>query len=122
MMLFPPHVETLTQIKTRLTGPSRLVSLQEIALLQRTRRNATVVCAEACELLFVDKDDFMENGLHRAMDEEFQLRFNFFRSARSSACLQLFRGCIRDIKRIVVLWSCLATVGNVNMHCVRGSF
>ena len=49
-------------------------------MLQNTRRNATVVCAEDTELLVVDKEDFVANGLHLQLDEEFTHRFNFFRS------------------------------------------
>ena len=38
--------------------------MQEIALVQNTRRNATVICSEDTEFLVVDKDLFLDNGLY----------------------------------------------------------
>ncbi|KAK2141753.1 hypothetical protein LSH36_1048g00007 [Paralvinella palmiformis] len=52
----------------------------EIALLRDARRNATIVCAEECEFLVIDKDDFIESGLHLMVEEELNNRFTFFRN------------------------------------------
>ncbi|ELT99853.1 hypothetical protein CAPTEDRAFT_133833 [Capitella teleta] len=52
----------------------------EVALMQNTRRNATIVCADATEFLVVDKEDFLENGLDKQMQEEFIVRYKFFKS------------------------------------------
>ena len=53
--------------------------MQEIALVQNTRRNATVVCAEDTEFLVVDKDLFLDNGLNLQMEQEFHFRYEIFR-------------------------------------------
>ena len=47
--------------------------------MQNTRRTATIVSASECEFLVVDKDDFMQNGLHLQMQEEYKARYEFFR-------------------------------------------
>ena len=52
---------------------------QEIALLQASRRNATIVCAEETEFLWVDKEEFIEKGLDTRMQQEFLFRYHFFR-------------------------------------------
>lgn len=55
------------------------VAMQEIALLQNTKRNATVVTAEESEFLIVDREDFIANDIHLKMNDEFQYRFDFFK-------------------------------------------
>ena len=55
-------------------------TLQEIALLQNTRRNATIVTAEESEFLVVDREDFHKNKMHHKMNDEFQFRLDFYRS------------------------------------------
>ena len=52
---------------------------QEIALLQNTKRNATVVTAEESEFLIVDRDDFIANDIHLKMNDEFKYRVDFYR-------------------------------------------
>ncbi|XP_034993380.2 cyclic nucleotide-binding domain-containing protein 2 [Zootoca vivipara] len=53
----------------------------EIALLQNTRRVATVVCLEETELLVVDKSDFFAYELDKELNREFKYRYEFLRSA-----------------------------------------
>ncbi|XP_033008106.1 cyclic nucleotide-binding domain-containing protein 2 [Lacerta agilis] len=52
----------------------------EIALLQNTRRVATVVCLEETELLVVDKSDFFAYELDKELNREFKYRYEFLRS------------------------------------------
>ncbi|KAI0233993.1 Cyclic nucleotide-binding domain-containing protein 2 [Lamellibrachia satsuma] len=52
----------------------------EIALLENTRRNATIVCAEPTEFIVIDKEDYVKNGLSDQMKEETRMRFEFFRN------------------------------------------
>ncbi|CAI5761934.1 Uncharacterized protein PODLI_1B026167 [Podarcis lilfordi] len=52
----------------------------EIALLQNTRRVATVVCLEETELLVVDKSDFFAYELDKELNREFKNRYEFLRS------------------------------------------
>ena len=71
---------------------------QEIALLENTRRNATIVCAEPTEFIVIDKEDYVKNGLSDQMKEETRLRFEFFRWV-NDVCMYLYvcvcvRACV----------------------------
>ncbi|KAJ7345445.1 hypothetical protein JRQ81_001395 [Phrynocephalus forsythii] len=52
----------------------------EVALLQRTRRMATVVCLEETELLVVDRKDFFKYKLDKELKCELKKRFDFLRT------------------------------------------
>ncbi|KAH0621663.1 hypothetical protein JD844_023206 [Phrynosoma platyrhinos] len=52
----------------------------EIALLQGTRRMATVVCMEETELLVVDKKDFFKYKLDKELQRESKSRCDFLRT------------------------------------------
>ncbi|XP_062818162.1 cyclic nucleotide-binding domain-containing protein 2 [Anolis carolinensis] len=52
----------------------------EVALLQGTKRMATVVCMEETELLVVDKKDFFNFKLNQELKRESKIRFDFLRT------------------------------------------
>ncbi|XP_078539751.1 cyclic nucleotide-binding domain-containing protein 2-like [Lissotriton helveticus] len=58
----------------------RGVAFGEVALIQGSHRNATVVCMEDTELLAVDKEDFFANKLDVEQAKELKYRCDFFRS------------------------------------------
>nr|XP_060639060.1 cyclic nucleotide-binding domain-containing protein 2 [Anolis sagrei ordinatus] len=70
----------------------------EVALLQGTKRLATVVCMDETELLVVDKKDFFKYKLDQELQRESKIRFDFLRT------LDLFKtlpdSSIEDISNI----------------------
>nr|XP_020666009.1 cyclic nucleotide-binding domain-containing protein 2 isoform X1 [Pogona vitticeps] len=52
----------------------------EVALLQRIRRMATVVCMEETELLVVDRKDFFKYKLDKELQRELKSRYEFLRT------------------------------------------
>uniref|UniRef100_A0A8D0E5A1 Cyclic nucleotide-binding domain-containing protein 2 n=1 Tax=Salvator merianae TaxID=96440 RepID=A0A8D0E5A1_SALMN len=62
------------------TTLQRGAAFGEIALLQRTRRIATVVCMEETELLVVDKKDFFGYKLDKELQKECKYRYDFLRN------------------------------------------
>ncbi|XP_061468860.1 cyclic nucleotide-binding domain-containing protein 2 [Rhineura floridana] len=67
-------------VETTPTTIRRGASFGEIALLQNTKRVATVVCMEETELLVVDKTDFFAYELDKELHREFKYRYEFLRS------------------------------------------
>ena len=65
--------------ETLVSDENSFLWIQEIALMQNTRRNATVICHEECEFLVIEKQDFLSHGLHKQMQQEFERRYAFFR-------------------------------------------
>ena len=54
-------------------------SFGEIALVQKCRRSATVVCMEYTEFLVIDKQDFYLLGIDKFAEEEMLFRYNFIK-------------------------------------------
>ncbi|XP_041057338.1 cyclic nucleotide-binding domain-containing protein 2-like [Carcharodon carcharias] len=54
----------------------------EIPVLKGLQRNFTAVCTDDTELLVVDKEEFFENRLDKALVREYHRRFIFFRSLK----------------------------------------
>ncbi|XP_026537089.1 cyclic nucleotide-binding domain-containing protein 2 [Notechis scutatus] len=67
-------------VETAPTTIQRGASFGEIALLQKTKRIATVVCMEETELLVVDKKDFFAYKLDKELQREFKVRYDYLRA------------------------------------------
>ncbi|OAF66611.1 hypothetical protein A3Q56_05669 [Intoshia linei] len=66
-------------VKQNVVSLKRGACFGEIALIENTRRTATVICSHDTELFVIDKEDFHENHLDIKWQEEFDFRFNFFK-------------------------------------------
>ncbi|KAM6463248.1 cyclic nucleotide-binding domain-containing protein 2 isoform 1-T2 [Liasis olivaceus] len=67
-------------VETAPTTIHKGASFGEIALLQKTKRIATVVCMEETELLVVDKKNFFAFKLDKELQHEFKTRYEFLRN------------------------------------------